>query len=367
MGTQDYYYQIVTLPNDDDDDNEDLIMDMATSISQVEKLLDYKFIKKTLLEEALTHPSYTGATSYQRLEFVGDAALGLAISNFAFLAYPDLDPGQLSLLRSANVSTEKLARVAVRHGLYRYVRHNASASPLSDKVREFAIAVREEGETEFYGGPVKAPKVLADIVESVAAALYVDCNFDLQKLWMHFRALLEPIVTPDMLQQQPQPVTLLFELCQREGKHVDIRHWRKGERNIASVYVDGKFIVSGSSEQKEGAKLQAAKAALQKLQFSSTKDRMSMEIFSELNERMEIEGAKQKLHEICGKKKWSKPSYRIEEEVGAAHERKFISSCQIETAEGVFFVMGDERSRVKEAENSAASMMLRGLQEAKYI
>lgn len=51
-------------------------------------------------------------------------------------------------------------------------------------MREFAIAVQEEGETEFYGGPVKAPKVLADIVESVAAALYVDCNFDLQKLWM---------------------------------------------------------------------------------------------------------------------------------------------------------------------------------------
>lgn len=53
--------------------------------------------------------------------------------------------------------------------------------------------------------------------------------------------------------------------------------------------------------------------------------------------------------------------------MGAAHERKFICSCQIETAEGVVFVMGDERSRVKEAENSAASMMLRGLQEAKYI
>ena len=51
-------------------------------------------------------------------------------------------------------------------------------------MRDFATAVGQEDETEVYGGAIKAPKVLADIVESVAAAVYVDCGFDLQALWV---------------------------------------------------------------------------------------------------------------------------------------------------------------------------------------
>lgn len=117
-----------TLPPEDDLE----IKSMADSVRAVEKLLNYNFTDKKLLEEALTHSSYTGSASYQRLEFVGDAALGLAITNYMFLAYPDADQGKLSLVRAANISTEKLARVAIRHGLYKYVRHNATA--LDEKV-----------------------------------------------------------------------------------------------------------------------------------------------------------------------------------------------------------------------------------------
>lgn len=107
--------------------------DMETSVRAVERIIGHSFQNKRLLEEALTHSSFTDSTSnFQRLEFVGDAALGLAVSNYVFLAYPQLDPGQLSSLRAANISTEKLARVAVRHGLYYYVRRKAPS--LDDKV-----------------------------------------------------------------------------------------------------------------------------------------------------------------------------------------------------------------------------------------
>ncbi|KAK3017392.1 hypothetical protein RJ639_006686 [Escallonia herrerae] len=67
---------------------------------EVEDLLNYRFNNKKLLEAALTHQSYADAESYQRLEFVGDAALGLAISKDIFLDYPDVDQGQLTLLHS---------------------------------------------------------------------------------------------------------------------------------------------------------------------------------------------------------------------------------------------------------------------------
>lgn len=107
----------------DDDEGE------ASWLASVEAVLEYRFRYPALLREALTHSSHADAPAccYQRLEFVGDAALGLVITNHLFLAYPDLDAGDLSLLRSANISTDKLARVAVRHDLYRFLRRSASA------------------------------------------------------------------------------------------------------------------------------------------------------------------------------------------------------------------------------------------------
>lgn len=50
-------------------------------------------------------------------------------------------------------------------------------------MKEFVIAVEQEEQAELHGGAMKAPKVLADIVESVVAAVYVDCHFDLKVLW----------------------------------------------------------------------------------------------------------------------------------------------------------------------------------------
>ncbi|XP_051115790.1 ribonuclease 3-like protein 2 [Andrographis paniculata] len=69
----------------------------------------------------------------------GDAALGLAISNLVFLQYPDADPGKLSLVPAANISTEKLARVAVHHQFYKYVRRNAVV--LDEKAIFFSFSV----------------------------------------------------------------------------------------------------------------------------------------------------------------------------------------------------------------------------------
>ncbi|XP_057765606.1 ribonuclease 3-like protein 2 isoform X2 [Salvia miltiorrhiza] len=340
------------------------ISDMEASVGAVENLLGYRFKQKKLLEEALTHSSCAESTSYQRLEFIGDAALGLAISNFVYLSYPGLDQGKLTLLRAANICTEKLARVAVRHRLYKYVRRNVAA--LDDKVREFVMAVQEEEELEIHGGLVKAPKVLADIVESVAAALYVDCNFDLHTTWEIFRNLLEPIVTLDILEQQPQPVTMLFESCQKDGKQVEISYGRKEEKFFATVTIDGKFLASAFSEQKENAKLLVAKAALRKLSFGSC-DPLNDNIFNHLNRDGEIEGAKQKLHELCGKKKWPKPNYKIQKEVGSAHQKRYTCSVEIEISKGILFVEGNEKPRVREAESSAASIMLYALKDANYL
>ncbi|XP_027188018.1 ribonuclease 3-like protein 2 isoform X2 [Cicer arietinum] len=344
---------------------------MESSVDAVENIIGYTFKNKKLLEQALTHSSYPESVSYERLEFLGDAVLGLAISNHLFLAYTSVHPGKLSLLRAANVSTEKLARAAVRHGLHRYFRHNTIS--LVDKVTEFVDAVAREKNHRalvVYGGLVKAPKILADIVESIAAAVYVDVDFDLQRLWVIIRGLLEPIVTLDDLEQQPQPVTMLFEICQKNGKKVDIKHGRSATKSTASVYVDGQLFASASSDQKDIARLDAAKVALHKLEhmLPATASTVMFDCCAGgIDDTFEIEAAKQKLYAICGTKKWPKPVYSIEKDEGTPQEKKFVTSVQIATPGGILQMSGDERSRVKDADNSAASFMIRALQECKYV
>lgn len=135
-------------------------------------------------------------------------------------------------------------------------------------------------------------------------------SYVLFNVFQIFRDILEPIITVDDLRQQPQPVTLLFELCQKQGKHVDIKHWKTDSKNIASVFVDGEFVASGSSEQKEIAKLNAAKEALYKLSESMSIKFGMFELIKDIDGKFEIEGAKQKLNEVCCKKKWPKPVYK---------------------------------------------------------
>ncbi|XP_010545513.1 PREDICTED: ribonuclease 3-like protein 2 [Tarenaya hassleriana] len=330
--------------------------DMVDSVRSVESILNHRFTDKRLLEQALTHSSCMDSPSYERLEFVGDISLGLAFTNYLYLAYPNLDQGQLSELRSVNVSTEKLARVAVKHGLYRFLRR-VNVPSMDEKVKEFSDSIAEEDETcpVSYGGSVKAPKVLADLVESVAAAVYIDVNFDLQRLWVIFRGLLEPTATLEDLQRHPHPVTKLFNLCQKHGKRVEIKYLENDTGSIAGVYLDGECIASEFAEQNEISKLNAAKAALSRLSEFLTVD---TEI---IDDGLEIECAKKKLHERCIKKKWAKPIYSVEREEGRSHEKKFVCSVKIPTQEGVLYIEGDERCRIRDAENSAASFMIQSL------
>lgn len=97
------------------------------NLEEVEKIIGYSFNNKVLLKEAFTHSSFLStersASSYERLEYVGDAVLNLLFSREQYNLYPDLPPGRLTRLRAANVDTEKLARVAIKHGLHRYLRH----------------------------------------------------------------------------------------------------------------------------------------------------------------------------------------------------------------------------------------------------
>lgn len=119
----------------------------------IEKLLDYSFKNQALLEEALTHPSLAGVASYQRLEFLGDRVLGLAIATWLYEGYSDEDEGHLNRRFSSLVRGETLAEMTLSLGLDVYIRMTPSAK--SD-------------------GTDEKPAVLADICEAVIGAIYLD-------------------------------------------------------------------------------------------------------------------------------------------------------------------------------------------------
>ncbi|KAI5333799.1 hypothetical protein L3X38_023931 [Prunus dulcis] len=228
--------------------------DMKESVMAVEKIVGYNFKNKKLLEEALTHPSFAGSASYQRLEVLGDSALNHAVTNYFFCMadHQKFTQGQITKLRSANAENLNLARVAVHHGLYRYLRRHNTAD-LDDQVREFTEAViNGEEEPGLVYCKSEEAKVLADIVESVAAAVesvaaavYIELNFDLDRLWMKFKPLLEPIFTLENL--HVHPTTELNEFCQKNGKRYQIKLRPRHETrdvSIADVYVDGEFVAS---------------------------------------------------------------------------------------------------------------------------
>ncbi|EFH46499.1 ribonuclease III family protein [Arabidopsis lyrata subsp. lyrata] len=148
--------------------------DQLLEIESLEKILNYKFKDKRLLVQAFTDASYVDdkCDSYEILELLGDSILNMSIIDEFIKLYPKESPGPLTKLRAVNVDTEKLARVAVKHQLYRYLRHKKPL--LEEQILEFVEAM--EKYPLHSNGLLKVPKVLADIVESTIGALFRDCN-----------------------------------------------------------------------------------------------------------------------------------------------------------------------------------------------
>ncbi|KAL1223155.1 Ribonuclease 3-like protein 3 [Cardamine amara subsp. amara] len=227
-------------------------------IECVEKILNYKFKNKSLLVQAFTDPSYDEkCVSYERLEFLGDTILSMVITNEFYNLYPKESPGSLTNLRAANVDTEKLARVAVKHNLHRYLRHK---KPLfDDQVLEFVKAVKKDPTLPHSHGLLTVPKFLADIVESTIGALFMDCN-STDTVWKVVKPLLEPIIHLDKLEKHP--MTELNEKCQKKKLTLTTKDTWEETKNFF-FFIEDKMVGHGYHPvKKETAKYLAAKNAI---------------------------------------------------------------------------------------------------------
>lgn len=128
----------------------------AMRLTALEQLLDYKFSDRSLFERALTHQSVSPDHNNQRLEFLGDSILDSAISTLLYERYPLLSEGGLSRLRS------NLVRESTLHGI-------AVALNLGDCLRL--------SDAEIGSGGRDRPATLADTLEAVIGAVYLDGGF----------------------------------------------------------------------------------------------------------------------------------------------------------------------------------------------
>ena len=128
----------------------------ARGAALVELRLGYRFTERALFERALTHRSF-GADHNERLEFLGDAVLSLAVSRLLFDRFSGSDEGDLTRVRAHLVREDSLHRVALALGL-------------PDALR------LSEGEAR--GGGATRPSILADAVEALIGAVSIDGGFD---------------------------------------------------------------------------------------------------------------------------------------------------------------------------------------------
>lgn len=210
----------------------------------VEEITGYKFKNPDLLHQAFTHPSVPqNWASNDRMEYLGDSVLGLMIAKEHYFAYSDLSSEDLTDLRSVNVDTEKLARVAIKYNLQDHLRcQNHLFKEM--RVEEFRSATLEYPLNSL--GCINPPKVLADIVEALIGAIYIDCNFSIDITWQAIKDMLQPLITPETL--EIQPITKIMELCQKNKLTINIvDNW--DETGEFECIVDGKFVAKGKSSQ----------------------------------------------------------------------------------------------------------------------
>lgn len=237
----------------------------AKDIEDLELKLTYKFSVKGLLLEAITHATVLEVDvsyNYQRLEFLGDSVLDILITWYLYQKHKDIDPGELTDLRAASVNNDNFAYAAVKRELHVHLQHHSGY--LESEISAFVKSVSDS--CSLQGN--KAPKVLGDLVESIAGAILIDTKLNLDEVWKIVKPLLSPIVTPDKLELPP--LRELIELCDSLGYFLKDHCMVKGDTVHAELRLqlkDELLVAEGCGQTRKNAKGQAALKLLKDLEY----------------------------------------------------------------------------------------------------
>ena len=221
-------------------------------MKSLEENIGYTFKNKELLKRALTHTSYAyekGVQSNEKLEFLGDSILEFISSIYIYQNYPTLKEGEMTKVRATVVCEDSLYKIATRL-----------------KFNEFLYL----GNSEIKGKEQIRKAILADSVEAVIAAMYLDSNleeaqrFIIDNLKNEIEVATKHVGQKDyktVLQEKLQihgEVKIEYEILKETGPDHD-------KTFEAEVKCNGKILAKGKGKSKKEAQMQAAKKALEKL------------------------------------------------------------------------------------------------------
>lgn len=222
-------------------------------IKDLETEIGYRFQNISLVQNALSHSSYANEQwhnslmSNERLEFLGDSVLGMVVAEYLYRNFPDRPEGELTRMRADMVCEQALALVAERIGLGKHL-----------------LLGRGEEQS---GGRNRA-SILADAVESVIAAMFLDGGMDAAKSFIDRFVLWDVPVTKlhnadykTVLQEKVQAKknqSLAYSLIGESGPDHD-------KRFEVQVSLNGEVVGTGSGSSKKRAEQDAARVALEHL------------------------------------------------------------------------------------------------------
>ena len=224
----------------------------ARDPSGIEQTLQYEFKDKNLLQEALRHSSYVNELGdlhmrdNERLEFLGDAVLNLIVGHTLMRRYPDIKEGELSRNRANLVNESQLATMARSFDLGSYI-------------------LLGKGEIQTHGREKNS--ILADALEALIAAVYLDGGFDAayQIIETNFRPLIEQLHTTannhDYKSQLQEKVQVdhgsmpSYSIIREDGPDHDKTFW------VALTVLD--IATQGCGKSKKAAEQDAARLALE--------------------------------------------------------------------------------------------------------
>ncbi|MCI8618024.1 MAG: ribonuclease III [Clostridia bacterium] len=220
------------------------------NLENLEKNIGYKFGNIELLKNALTHTSYAyehHVQSNEKLEFLGDSILEFVSSEYMYNKYTNLKEGEMTKVRATVVCEQSLYKVAVLHNF-----------------SDFLYL----GKSEVMTHGNKRPAILADSVEAVIAAIYIDGGLEPAKKFI-VENLKNEIEIASKNVGQKDYKTVLQEELQKNGD-VKIEYHIISEKGPdhdkifeAEVSLNGKVLAQGKGKSKKEAEMQAAKKALE--------------------------------------------------------------------------------------------------------
>ncbi len=169
----------------------------SCNIDTLQRTIGYSFTNTAVLMQALTHRSY-GKNHYERLEFLGDSLVNCIAADMLYKKFSNVPEGQLSRLRSSIVKGTTLAQVAQELKLAEYIHMGVGEQKSGGRSRQ---------------------SILADVVESVIAAIYIDSDFPtvyrVVSRWMELR-----ISNIDVSKTMKDPKSILQEKLQADGRQL---------------------------------------------------------------------------------------------------------------------------------------------------